>query len=218
SFVRSSVLSKPKMKVIVFLLVATLSLLVVNASVIDNSLLHAEDIQEHEYSIHDTFLDFDPISGIFTIVKTVVKTVKGISCTIGEVFKIITAGNDFLAATTACGGEINKDVQNLIDAVHNVIVIAEDVVDIGVNICLKDQEEGSIISGLISGPKCALKLTPKLTKFTTEVISTLKLVVQIKDIPGNTGKCTLNAITNLGSYFTEFVPHIKSCAELPAGK
>ncbi|TMW46922.1 hypothetical protein DOY81_008003 [Sarcophaga bullata] len=205
------------MKVIVFLLVATLSLSAINANAVDNTLLNSEDIQEYEYAMRD-LPDIDPIGGIFTIVKAVVRTLKGVSCAVDEVLAIKMAANEFLAATTACGGEINKDVQNLIDAVYNIVVIAEDVADVGINDCLKGVGGGSVISGVVTGPKCALKMSRRLTKFSKEVLSTLKLIVQIKDVPGDTGKCALDAITTLGGYFTEFVPNIKSCSEMPNSK
>ena len=177
-------------------------------------MLNAEDIQDLEYAVRD-LPDIDPIDGIFTIIKTVVKTLKGVSCAVDEVLAIKMAADEFLASTTACGGEINKDVQDLIDAVYKIVVTAEDVVDVGINDCLKGVGGGSVISGIVTGPKCALKMSRRLTKFSKEVLSTLKLIVQIKDVPGDTGKCTLDAITTLGSYFTEFIPNIKSCSEMP---
>ena len=192
-------------------------------------MLTSEEIQEYEYIIQDLsdeFMEIDPycISGIYSVLKTVVKTLKGISCAIDEVLRIQLAAHKFLVDMTACGGEVNKKVQNLIKAVEDIIETSKAVVGVSESVCANGAEEngkaarGKVINGIKTSHKCAANMLRKLTKLSRQIHYALKLIVQIKDVPGDTSRCVLDAVDTLEVYFNEFVPNITACSQLPTTK
>lgn len=185
-----------------------------------------EAMQEYDYIIQDLsdeFMDIDPycISGIYSVLKVIVKTLKGINCTIKEVLQIQIAAHTFLTDIAACGGEVNKKVQNLIDAVNDIIDTTKAIVGISESVCANGDEEngtatrGKVVSGIKTSHKCAVNMLRKLTKLSRQIHRALKLIVQIKNVPGDTSKCVMDAVDNLNNYFTQFTPNIKECSKLP---
>ena len=190
-------------------------------------MLSSEEIQEYEYIIQDLsdeFMEIDPycISGIYSVLKTVVKTLKGINCSIKEVLRIQLAAHQFLADITACGGEVNKKVQNLINAIQDIIETTKAIVGISESVCANGADEtdkatrGKVVDGIKSSHKCAVNMLRKLTKLSRQIRYALKLIAQIKNVPGDTSKCVLDAVNTLEVYFNDFVPNIKSCSKLPS--
>lgn len=183
------------------------------------------EIQDYEFiaqELADEIMEIEPqtiFSSMYYVLKKTLKTLKGISCTIDEVLKIQVAAHTFLTDIHACGGEVNQKVQTLIDAVNDIIETCKAIIGINESVCANGQD-GSATRGVVSSVKvshkCAANMLRKLLRLNKQIKRALKLIVQIKNVPGDTSKCVLNAVDNLEKYFTEFPANIKACSQLPS--
>lgn len=160
-------------------------------------------------------------SGMFSIFKKALRTLKGLNCTIKEVLQIETAALNFVNDVHACGGEVSKKVQNLIDACNNIIKTCKEILGINESICGNTVDEdvtaaqtfGSV-TGAQNAHKCFVKMLRKLQTLKKQIKYALKLIKQIKNVPSDTNACVNDAVNTLESYFTEFPANIKACSKL----
>lgn len=198
---------------------------IVKAKASGELMVDYEDIQLYENIVQelaDEIKDIDPqCSAIYNALKTIVKTLNGISCALNEVLKIQVAAHQFLVDVAACGGEVNHKVQTLINAVKDIVETCKAIGGINEHVCANDHDDRStrgVVSSIKAGHKCAANMFHKLLRFCRQVKRVIKLIIQIKDVPGDIGKCVLDAVDALEKSFTECPSKIKACANVPSNK
>ncbi|XP_037812294.1 uncharacterized protein LOC119604036 [Lucilia sericata] len=211
-----------KMKFAVFALIASLCLVAVTAKATGEFMFENEEIQEYEYiaqELADEIMEIEPqtiFNGMYYVLKKVLKTLNGVKCTIEEVLRIQVAAHTFLTDIAACGGEVSQKVQNLIDAVNDIIETCKAIIGISESVCANEQDTRGVVSGVKTSHKCAVNMLRKLLRLNKQIKRALKLIYQIKNVPGDTSKCVLDAVDNLEKYFTEFPANIKACSNIPS--
>lgn len=156
---------------------------------------------------------------MYFIIKKTLKTLKGIGCAVDEVLKIQVVAHKFLTDIHNCGGELSQKVQNLVDAVNDILETCKAIVGINESVCANGGEDKlarGVVSGVKVGHKCAVNMLSKLLRLNRQIQRALNLIAQIKDVPGDTSKCVLDAVDDLEKYFTEFPQNIKTCSNLPS--
>ncbi|XP_065364872.1 uncharacterized protein LOC135957949 [Calliphora vicina] len=213
------------MKFAVFAFIASLCLVAVTAKATGELMVDYEDIQQYEYiaqELAEEIMEIEPqgvFTGIFFVLKKVLKTLKGVSCAVDEVLKIQVAGHRFLTDIAACGGEVSQKVQTLIDAVKDIIETSKAIGGINEAVCANDHNDRllkGVVSSIKSGHKCAANMLSKLLRLSRQIKRAIKLIIQIKNVPGDTSRCVLDAVDTLEKYFTEFPANIKACSNLPS--
>lgn len=164
-------------------------------------------------------------SGMYFVLKKVLRTLKGLNCTIKEVIVIRGAANKFVDDVKACGGEVSKKVQTLIDACNDIIETCKAILGINETVCGNNGEEDEItsrtwnvVSGAQNAHKCFVQMFRKLQTLNKQIKRAVKLIKQIKNVPGDSSKCVLDAVDTLESYFIQFPANIKTCSKLVSNK
>lgn len=219
------------MKLTVFVLLASLCLVAVTANAIGDFMIDPEDVELYEYIAQDLaeeIVEIEPqglFTGMYFIMKKALKTLKRLNCTIKEVIDIQIAAHEFITDVYACGGEVNKKVQNLIDACNDIIETCKDILGINESVCGNSVEEiaiqsrtWNVVQGAQNGHKCFVQMFRKLQTLNKQVKRAVKLIKQIKSVPGDTSKCVLDAVDTLEGYFTRFPSNIKTCSKLVNNK
>ncbi|XP_065364228.1 uncharacterized protein LOC135957417 [Calliphora vicina] len=213
------------MKFAVFALIVSLCLVAVTAKATGNFMIENEEIQDYEYIAQDLaeeIMEIEPqglFGGMYFVLKKILKTLNGVKCTIDEVLRIQVAAHTFLTDITACGGEVSKKVQTLIAAVNDIIDTCKAIIGINESVCANGQDGKTtrgVVSGIKSSHKCAVNMLRKLLRLNKQIKRALKLIYQIKKVPGDTSKCVLDAVDSLEKYFTEFPANIKACSNVPS--
>ncbi|XP_023294692.2 uncharacterized protein LOC111677735 [Lucilia cuprina] len=210
------------MKFAVFALIASLCLVAVAAKATGDFMIENEEIQEYEYiaqELADEIMEIEPqtiFNGMYYVLKKVLKTLNGVKCTVEEVLRIQVASHTFLTDIHACGGEVNQKVQNLINAVNDIIETCKAIIGISESVCANEQGTRGVVSGVKTSHKCAANMLRKLLRLNKQIKRALKLIYQIKKVPGDTSKCVLDAVDQLEKYFTEFPANIKACTNTPS--
>lgn len=190
-----------------------------------------EEAQLYEFvaqELAEEIVEIEPqtiFSGMYFVLKKVLRTLKGLNCAIKEVIVIRGAANDFVNNVAACGGEVSKKVQTLIDACNDIIETCKDILGINESICGNSVEDAAIqsrtwnvVQGAQNGHKCFVQMFRKLQTLNKQVKRAVKLIKQIKSVPGDTSKCVLDAVDTLEGYFTRFPSNIKTCSKLVNNK
>lgn len=215
------------MKLTVFALLASLCLVAVTANAIGDFMIDPEDVELYEYIAQDLaeeIVEIEPqglFTGMYFIMKKALKTLKRLNCTIKEVIDIQIAAHEFITDVYACGGEVNKKVQNLIDACNDIIETCKAIVGINESVCANGADENAVmertwgvVSGVKNGHKCFVNMFRKLQRLKNQIKYALKLIKQIKNVPGDTSKCVMDAVDKLDKAFTDFPANIKTCSQL----
>ncbi|XP_037823675.1 uncharacterized protein LOC119612034 [Lucilia sericata] len=217
------------MKFAVFAFIASLCLVAVTAKATGEFVVENEDIQVYEYiaqELAEEIAEIEPqgiFTGIYFVLKKTLKTLKGLGCAVDEVLKIQVAAHTFLTDIAACGGELNQKVQTLVDAVKDIIETCKAIGGINEAVCSNDHGTrgvkgvvSKVVNGVKVGHKCSANMFLKLLRLARQIKRAINLIIQIKNVPGDTSKCVLDAVDNLEKYFTEFPANIKACSNLPS--
>ncbi|XP_061397887.1 uncharacterized protein LOC133333561 [Musca vetustissima] len=218
------------MKFTVFAVIAAFCLVAVSANATGDIFLQNELMEDMELISQDLaeeIAEIEPngaFTGMYFVIKKALRYVKGLNCTIKEVLAIQTAAQNFVDSVRACGGEVSKKVQNLIDACNDIIQTCKEILGINETICgnSNDVEESSgddveshgVISKAKTAHKCFVKMVRKVNKLKKQVKRAIKMIKSIKKVPGDTSDCVMDAVNNLEMYFTQFPANIKTCSKL----
>lgn len=191
-----------------------------------------EDIEEFELLAQDLADEISDIetygafTGMYRIIKKALRYMKGLNCTVKEVLQIETAAQTFVDSVQACGGEVSKKVQNLIDACNDIIQTCKDILGINESICgntvddddADDDDDDVETYGVVSTGKtvhkCFVKMVRKVNKLKKQVKKAIKMINDIKKVPGDTNDCVLTAVNSLEMTFTQFPANVKTCSKL----
>ncbi|XP_023294686.1 uncharacterized protein LOC111677729 [Lucilia cuprina] len=219
------------MKFAVFALIVGLCVVAVTANASGDFGLEYENVQDYEYvaqELAEEIMEIEPqglFSGMYFVLKKVLRTLKGLNCTIKEVIVIRGAAIKFVDDVKACGGEVSAKVQNLINACNDIIETCKDILGINESVCgnTVDEDEAlsrtwNVVSGAQNAHKCYVKMFRKLQTLNKQIKRAVKLINQIKKVPGDTSKCVLNAVDTLEGYFIAFPSNIKTCSKLVNNK
>ncbi|KAI8124238.1 hypothetical protein CVS40_5316 [Lucilia cuprina] len=163
-----------------------------------------DDIQVYEYiaqELAEEIAEIEPqgiFTGIYFVLKKIVKTLQSLDCALNEVYQIQVAAHTFLTDITACGGEINqKDIIETSKAIGglNEAVCSNDHGSRGVKGVVS-----KVVGGVKLGHKCSSNMFLKLLRLARQIKRAIKLIIQIKNVPGDTSKCVLDAVDNKRRY------------------
>ncbi|XP_073831699.1 uncharacterized protein [Musca autumnalis] len=212
------------MKVALIALLAGLCLVAVNANVELPSPMEEIDFEYIANDIAEDNMDIDAqVSwiGLYFVLHKALTTLKGVNCTIKEVYVIRDAAQAFVSNVQACGGEVSKKLQNLIDACNNIISTANDIIHVNENICGNtttddDSTDAAVATTLSSKTawKCFWKLLFKTMDLKNQVKHAIYLIKHIPSVPGETGDCVNTAVSTLGDAFNQFPTNVKTCSKL----
>ncbi|XP_046803218.1 uncharacterized protein LOC111677739 [Lucilia cuprina] len=214
------------MKFAIFAFIASLCLVAVTAKATGELVVVNEDIQVYEYiaqELAEEIAEIEPqgfVSGIYFVLKKTVQTLQGLDCAVNEVYQILVASHNFLNDITGCGGEINQKVQTLVNAVKDIIETSKAIGGLNEAVCSNDHGSrgvkgvvSKVVGGVKLGHKCSSNMFLKLLRLARQIKRAIKLIIQIKNVPGDTSKCVLDAVDTVGNYYTQFPANIKACSK-----
>ncbi|KAM7350058.1 uncharacterized protein ACRADG_008740 [Cochliomyia hominivorax] len=179
--------------------------------------------------LDDEVVEIQPrtiFSGMYWTLKKVLKTLKGLNCAIKEVIVIHGAATKFVNDVKVCGGEATQKVQTLIDACNDIIETCKNILGINESICGNTVDVNSdiqsrtwnVVKGAQNGHKCFVQMLRKLQTLNKQINRAIKLIKQIRKVPGDTSKCVLNAVDTLEGNFNQFPINVKTCSKLVNNK
>uniref|UniRef100_A0A1I8NRZ1 Protein TsetseEP domain-containing protein n=1 Tax=Stomoxys calcitrans TaxID=35570 RepID=A0A1I8NRZ1_STOCA len=208
------------MKFTLFALLAVLCLVSVRANVEITATIEEVDFEYIAKNVAEDVVDIDTqVSwfGIYFVIHKALTTLKGVNCTIKEVYAIKAAAQNFVADVQACGGEVSKKLQQLIDTCNDIISTSNDIIHLNENICgnSADQDTSAVSPQKTTTPwKCFWKLLSKTLQLKGQVKKAIRLIRQIPSVPGDAGTCVNNALDTLSSAFNQFPSNVKTCSKL----
>ncbi|XP_061389890.1 uncharacterized protein LOC133325081 [Musca vetustissima] len=220
------------MKITLIALIAGLCLVAVNASVVVPAPMEDIDFEYIANDVADDVIDIETqVSwfGIYFVIHKALTMLKGVNCTIKEVFAIRDAAQKFLNDVQACGGEVSKKLQNLIDTCKSIVSTANDIIHVDENICgntpvddVQGTDDDSDVAtnpmGNKTGWNCFWKLLFKTMKLKNEVKHAIYLIKHLPAVPGEAGDCVNTAAQDLASVFNQFPSNVKTCSKLVSKK
>ena len=166
------------------------------------------------------FIEIEARTTFYLTLIKVLKTLKGLNCTIKEVIAVRNAANQLIDDIKACGGEVSTKVQNLINACIAVVETSEAILGINQSVCGNGDESDiqsrtwHVVSGAQNAHKCFVQIFDNVRKLNSQVKTVVKMIGQIKKVPGDTSQCVLDSIDALTTKFTDFPTNVKACSKL----
>ncbi|XP_050335215.1 uncharacterized protein LOC126762482 [Bactrocera neohumeralis] len=205
------------MKLAVFALVLGLCL-AVNAAVVDYSLEDEEVIEFSPSELTDAITDAYLFGGVFGLLKSTIKTglrtLKGVHCTIERVISIRAAGLEFIQAFKDCNSAAFKDLNNVINQVQTVVNTCDDIINLNENVCNNADYNAETDANTKTSKSCFNKLVSKMVTLKKQVGKTITLTKKLSSTPGAYGACNVDAVNDLLSVFTGFRTFVIECSKL----
>ena len=211
---------KKKLLTRIFLIKISILFLKNQANAIGNFEIDPEDFELELQEFSDDLIEFETRSTFYLTLIKVLRTLKGLNCAIKEVVIIHNAAVQLVDDIKACGGEVSQKVQNLINACNAVIETSKAILGINQSICGNSDENDMesrtwhVVAGAQNAHKCFVEMFNNIRKLNKQVKTVVKMIGQIKKVPGDTSKCVLDSIDALTSHFTDFPSNVKSCSKL----
>ncbi|XP_023294694.2 uncharacterized protein LOC111677737 [Lucilia cuprina] len=213
------------MKFAVFTFLACLCLVGASAKATGDFMIDQDVFQQYEYindDLAEEIMEIEPqtfFSGFYYVLKKVLKTFQGIACVVNEVYRVQVASHNFLTDIALCGGELSQKVQTLVNAVKDIIETCRAIAGINESVCSNDHADvfgRGVVSSVKVGHKCASNMLSKLLRLNRQIKRAIKLMIQIKNVPGDTSECVLNAVDTLLNQYTQFPANVKACTSAGA--
>ncbi|XP_064538402.1 uncharacterized protein LOC135428375 [Drosophila montana] len=150
--------------------------------------------------------EFGFIRSVRKALKKVLKTVRGVNCTIKEVIEVLSAATNYVDGIDACGTAVPKDVAAIVNSCKTIISICNDIINLNSKLCTTDDPDSS----QMSSKKCFWQLFKAVMKLTRKINTTLK---QIAKLPSDTSSCFLDATNDVKNSFNNFLPNINTCVD-----
>ncbi|KAH8387197.1 hypothetical protein KR093_005447 [Drosophila rubida] len=165
------------------------------------------DLDAFEGLLDDDYTDFEAhcLRGIRKVFKAVLKTLRGVNCTMKQVTMILEATTNYLDAIDACGTKAPKDVLAIVDSCKAIQNMCYQIIHLNSELCGPDTDD----EDKMSSKKCSWQLFKALMKLTRKINKTLK---QITNLPTDTSSCFLDATTDVKNSFNSFQPNVKACS------
>uniref|UniRef100_A0A1L8EIT4 Putative secreted protein n=1 Tax=Haematobia irritans TaxID=7368 RepID=A0A1L8EIT4_HAEIR len=215
------------MKFTVFALIAAFCLVAVSAN--GSLKIENEDLVDYDYiaqDLADEIMEIEPyglFTGMYSVIKAALRTVKGLNCTIKEVLEVQNAAQAFVNNVQACGDAVSKKLQNLINACQDIIDTCKSIMGINESICGNTDDDNETdsdvqtlgaVSDAKTAHKCFVKMVRKVNKLKKQVKKAVKMIKDIKKVPGDTSDCAMDAINTLENTFVQFPANVKTCSKL----
>ncbi|KAH8287980.1 hypothetical protein KR044_004993 [Drosophila immigrans] len=165
------------------------------------------DLDALEAQLDGDYMDFEEYGFIRSVrkaLKKVLKTVRGVNCTVKEVIEVMTAATNYVDAVDGCGTAVPKDVLAVVDSCKAIITMCDAIINLNSKLCNPEDAD----SDKMSTKKCTWQLFKALMKLTRKLNRTLK---QIAKVPSDTSSCFVDATTKVKNSFNEFLPNIDTC-------
>ncbi|TMW46924.1 hypothetical protein DOY81_008005, partial [Sarcophaga bullata] len=187
---------------------------------------------DYEYIAHelaeditDTDVDvYIPWAGIYFVIQKALSFIRGVKCTVGEVYEIKDASVTFLNDINQCGNDLNAKVLKLVTTCQNIVNTAGSIIGVNESVCgntngnesePNNTESETVEMLAVRTPiKCFFKLFAKTIKLKNQIKSAILLIKQIPKVPGQTNQCVNTAVQNLGYVFNAFPGNVKYCSSL----
>ncbi|XP_065363116.1 uncharacterized protein LOC135956515 [Calliphora vicina] len=215
------------MKFSLIVLLAGLCLVAVSANIEVSSSLENELDNDYEYVANDVAEDVTDIEeyiswfGIYFVIRKAISFVKGVKCTVKEVYEIKGAAETFLDDIQQCGDDVNAKVQKLITTCKNIVTTSTNIINVNENICGNtsattfDADDVAVDTLRSKTPvKCFFKLLGKTLKLKNQIKTAIRLIKKIPKVPGEANECANTAAQDLGSVLNEFPGNVKYCSKL----
>ncbi|KAI8124239.1 hypothetical protein CVS40_5316 [Lucilia cuprina] len=186
-----------------------------------------DDIQVYEYiaqELAEEIAEIEPqgiFTGIYFVLKKIVKTLQSLDCALNELLPILSLPTLPLAVV-----KLTKKYKHfivLVNAVKDIIETSKAIGGLNEAVCSNDHGSrgvkgvvSNVVGGVKLGHKCSSNMFRKLLRLARQIKRAIKLIIQIKNVPGDTSKCVLDAVDNVEKYFTQFPANIKACTKLPS--
>ncbi|XP_075156358.1 uncharacterized protein LOC142229660 [Haematobia irritans] len=210
------------MKFTIFAVLAGLCLVAVSANIELPAPIEEIDFEFIANDVAQDTVDIDAqVSwlGIYFVIHKALTTLKGVNCTIKEVYAIKAAATQFVSDVQACGGDVSKKLQQLIDTCNNIISTSNDIIHLDENVCgdttSSDDTDTAVSVQKSTTPwKCFWKLLFKTLQLKNEVKKAINLIKKIPSVPGDAGTCVDNSVNTLSNAFNQFPTNVKTCSKL----
>ena len=185
---------------------------------------------DYEYIAHDLTEDitdtevdeFISWTGIYFIIHKALSVIRGVKCTVGEVYEIKDASVTFLTDIKQCGNDLNAKVLKLVTTCQNIVNTTGSIIAVNENVCGKrnnpdaSNTEAETVEMLAvkTSIKCFFKLFTKTIKLKNQIRSAIRLIKLIPKVPGQTNQCVNTTVQNLGNVFNAFPGNVKYCSSL----
>ncbi|XP_005189799.2 uncharacterized protein LOC101890618 [Musca domestica] len=201
------------MKFTIFVLVAVLGLVAVNA----NAVGFEDPYPKMEYVPTDLASgevdveNFTIFSSFWWIARAALKTLKGVNCTIKQVMAIRDAAQNFLPSLQACGTDAVNAYKNVITSAQAVVQTCNTIININEEVCNNDVST----DGKTSTPStCFKQLLSQLVTLNKQIKATKTAIKKVPAVPSDAADCANNAVNDLTSPMTNFASNIKACSKL----
>ncbi|KAM7348556.1 uncharacterized protein ACRADG_007826 [Cochliomyia hominivorax] len=199
------------MKVTIILLAAVCCFAAVNSA-------SFEKPEPYDLWLDDVFADdiveFESrsiFSGFYWVLKSALRTLKGVNCTIKQVIAVKNATQKFIDDIHSCGADAVNAFKNVITAAQSVIATCNNILHLNENVCNNDEST----NGKPSTPfSCFVKLFRQLLKLRKQIKNTLSAIKKVPAVPSEAAGCANNAVTELTNVFTSFPSFVKTCSKL----
>lgn len=147
---------------------------------------------------------------LWWILKSILKTLRGINCTIKGVVNVKESTEQMFSNFQVCGVETSKQIQAVLDSAQKVISISNDIVNINDNVCNNPDYLADVDASQKASSKCVKQLRSKILNLNSQIKTTTKL---IKKVPTNAGDCVTTTFSTYQQSIIGFPDFVKTCAK-----
>ncbi|TDG41833.1 hypothetical protein AWZ03_011748 [Drosophila navojoa] len=144
------------------------------------------------------------ISLVHKALQLVLKTLRGVNCTIKEVAETLNATAKYVDTSDACGVSLTKDVAAIVKNCTTIIAICNDIIHMQSKLCAIPDEPKS---NALSPRKCFWQVLKAVVRLARTIRATRR---QIASLPSDTNSCFVNATSEVKASYDSFVPNINA--------
>ncbi|XP_073835702.1 uncharacterized protein [Musca autumnalis] len=148
-------------------------------------------------------------SAFWWLVKSVMKTLRGINCTIKGVVNVRDSTGEMLRNFQRCEANTVKEAQAVVDSAQKVLSLTNEILHINDEVCGNPNytDENVDPKAKVSA-SCAKQLRSKIISLNNQIKTTVKLT---KKVPKDAGDCALNTFTKYRDSIADFPGFVKEC-------
>lgn len=172
------------------------------------------DLDVLEAELDDDYMDIEEFGFVMTvrkILKTILKTVRGLNCLLKEVTNILEACTKYVDAIDACGTAVPKDVAAIVTSCKTIITLCHNIINPQSDKCAPskgDDADTDADSTQSTSRGCFLQSLRATIKLTKKIKSTVN---QISKLPTDTSSCFSDSTNAVKESFNNFLPNIRTC-------
>ncbi|XP_005190679.2 TPR-containing protein DDB_G0280363 [Musca domestica] len=151
-------------------------------------------------------------SPFWWLVKSGMKTLRGINCSIKGVVNVRHNTEEMLHNFQRCEAGTVKQVQAVVDSAYKVLAISAEIIHINDEDCGNPNYMADNVDPKAkASASCAKKLRSKIISLNSQIKTTVKL---IKKVPQDAGVCVHNTFGQYRDSIADFPGFVKECSKL----